>query len=97
MSITKGQTFGTSEQITNTKLHNLVDLATIDLTTGIAIGSTSPSIGAFSAISASAFNLVQIPVTATASAQQTAFTCDSIFNLKLNGVNYYIPCASATS
>jgi len=28
-TITKGQTFGTAEQITNTKLHNLVDLATI--------------------------------------------------------------------
>ncbi len=31
MSITKGQTFGSSEQITNTKLHNLVDAATISL------------------------------------------------------------------
>jgi len=28
-TITKGQTFGVAEQITNTKLHNLVDLATI--------------------------------------------------------------------
>lgn len=28
-AITRGQTFGVSEQITNTKLHNLVDLATI--------------------------------------------------------------------
>lgn len=28
-SITKGQTFGATEQVTNTKLHNLVDLATI--------------------------------------------------------------------
>ena len=28
MAITKGQTFGIAEQITNTKLHNLVDLAT---------------------------------------------------------------------
>ncbi len=27
-TITKGQTFGQMEQITNTKLHNLVDLAT---------------------------------------------------------------------
>ena len=27
--ITRGQTFGVAEQITNTKLHNLVDLATI--------------------------------------------------------------------
>ena len=28
-TITKGQTFGVAEQVTNTKLHNLVDLATI--------------------------------------------------------------------
>lgn len=28
-TITKGQTYGVAEQITNTKLHNLVDLATI--------------------------------------------------------------------
>jgi len=28
MAIVKGQTFGVAEQITNTKLHNLVDLAT---------------------------------------------------------------------
>lgn len=31
MSITKGQTFGAAEQVTNTKLHNLVDAATISL------------------------------------------------------------------
>jgi len=31
MSITKGQTFGSTEQITNTKLHALVDSATISL------------------------------------------------------------------
>lgn len=28
-TITKGQTFGASEQITNIKLHNLVDLGTV--------------------------------------------------------------------
>ena len=28
ITITKGQTFGTTEQITNTKLHTLVDSAT---------------------------------------------------------------------
>lgn len=32
--ITKGQTFGALEQITNTKLHNLVDSATIAGITG---------------------------------------------------------------
>lgn len=31
MSISKGQTFGVAEQVTHTKLHNLVDLATISL------------------------------------------------------------------
>lgn len=31
MSITKGTTYGVTEQITNTKLHTLVDSATISL------------------------------------------------------------------
>lgn len=31
MSITRGLTFGTTEQITNTKLHSLVDNSTISL------------------------------------------------------------------
>lgn len=31
-TITKGQTFSTRENITNTKLHNLVDLATWEIT-----------------------------------------------------------------
>lgn len=31
MSITKGITLGSTEQVTNTKLHNLVDQATISL------------------------------------------------------------------
>lgn len=31
MSITKGLSFGVAEQVTNTKLHNLVDDATISL------------------------------------------------------------------
>jgi hypothetical protein len=32
VTITKGQTFSTRENITNTKLHNLVDLATWEIT-----------------------------------------------------------------
>ena len=35
-SITKGQTFGTTEQITNTKLHTLVDSATWAITSQVA-------------------------------------------------------------
>ena len=31
MSITKGHTFGATEQVTNTKLHNLVDTATLSI------------------------------------------------------------------
>lgn len=31
MSISKGHTYGSTEQVTNTKLHNLVDLAIISL------------------------------------------------------------------
>jgi hypothetical protein len=37
--LTKGQTFGVAEQITNTKLHNLVDLATIAGITNTEIAS----------------------------------------------------------
>jgi len=33
-TLSRGQTFGTTEQVTNTKLHNLVDLGTIS---GIAL------------------------------------------------------------
>lgn len=49
--ITRGQTFGQLEQITNTKLHNLVDLATI---TGVELlgyssGLTNASIPNISA------------------------------------------------
>lgn len=40
-TITRGQTFGTAEQITNTKLHNLVDLATI---TGITNSELSSNL-----------------------------------------------------
>ncbi len=55
--ITKGQTFGQLEQITNTKLHNLVDLATI---TGVELlgyssGITNASVP--SVLSGSIFKL----------------------------------------
>lgn len=55
-TVTKGQTFGSTEQITNTKLHNLVDLATVtsiavaDLSTGI-LGSLSSTPGQLRTIS----------------------------------------------
>ena len=51
-SITKGYTFGATEQVTNTKLHTLVDSATIDLTVGVALGTTTPSSGAFVSVTA---------------------------------------------
>jgi hypothetical protein len=97
-SVTKGQTFGTTEQITNTKLHNLVDLATIDMTTGISIGTTSPSLGAFTSVTATAFCLTQASKSATAAAaEHSAFILDHYFNLNINGVTLYIPCATATA
>lgn len=55
-TVTKGQSFGATEQITNTKLHNLVDLATVtsiavsDLSTGI-LGSLSSVPGQLRTIS----------------------------------------------
>ncbi len=42
-TITKGQTFGSTEQITSTKLHNLVDLATISGIAGSEISSVLES------------------------------------------------------
>ena len=55
-TITKGQTFGAAEQITATKLHNLVDLGTVtnisvsDLSSGI-LGSLSSVPGQLRTIS----------------------------------------------
>lgn len=55
-TVTKGQTFGSTEQITNTKLHNLVDLSTVtsinvaDLSSGI-LGSLSSTPGQLRTIS----------------------------------------------
>ncbi|KYK25699.1 hypothetical protein AYK26_07725 [Euryarchaeota archaeon SM23-78] len=133
-SVTKGYTFGATEQVTNTKLHTLVDSSTIDLTTAVAIGTTTPSSGAFvsmtatagnfglltgyfntatatasyfSSVSATACNFTDLitstlrynsaPLTATASAEQVPFTCDSYYSFNLNGTTYYVPCASATA
>lgn len=48
-TVTKGITYGATEQITNTKLHNLVDLATVtsiafaDLSTGLLSSLPSTS------------------------------------------------------
>lgn len=38
-TLSRGQTFGTTEQVTNTKLHNLVDLGSISGITGTDLGS----------------------------------------------------------
>ena len=43
-TITKGYTFGATELVTNTKLHTLVDNATIDLTAPGTIGSATSTI-----------------------------------------------------
>ena len=50
VTITKGYTFGASELVTNTKLHNLVDDGTVDMTAPGAIGGTTPSTGAFTTL-----------------------------------------------
>jgi hypothetical protein len=42
-TLVKGQTFSVCEQITNTKLHNLVDLATIS---GVGNGANATGYGA---------------------------------------------------
>lgn len=97
-TITKGYTFGATELVTNTKLHTLVDSATIDMTTGVAIGSTVPSTGAFTSVTATAMTLSQAALSATAAAaSHSAFTLDHYFNLNINGTTLYIPCATATA
>lgn len=52
-TITKGFTFGATEQVTNTKLHNLVDLATIS-------GIVNAEVSASAAIVASKLDLSSI-------------------------------------
>ena len=97
MGITKGYTFGATELVTNTKLHTLVDSATLSQATASAIGGTLPSTGAFTSISATAINLTPIPTTSACAGVYTPFNCNRFFNLSLNGVVYYVPCASASS
>jgi hypothetical protein len=41
--------------------------------------------------------ITQTSLTATASAEQVPFTCNRFFNINLNGLVLYIPCASATA
>jgi len=50
-SISKGYTFASTELVNNTKLHSLVDSASINLAVGTALGSTTPSTGAFTTLS----------------------------------------------
>ncbi len=52
VKISVGYSFGATELVTNTKLHSLVDDATVDMTAPSAIGSTTPSTGAFTTLSA---------------------------------------------
>jgi len=43
ITITKGYTFGSTELVTNTKLHSLVDDSVIDASEPGAIGGTTPA------------------------------------------------------
>lgn len=78
-TITKGYTFGATELVTNTKLHSLVDDATLDASSPGAIGGTTPAAGAFTTLGASGlFTLTsgQIKFPATQSASADANTLD---------------------
>ena len=95
-SNTKGYTFGATEQVTNTKLHTLVDSSTIDLTVAVALGTTTPSLGAFTSTTATAICLAQTAISASGTGT-TPFLCTRFFSLDINGTTLYIPCASATA
>ena len=112
-SLTTGYTFGATELVTSTKLNNAVNNAVISLVEAVPFGTTTPAAGCFtsatatggrfaslsgSAITASAFCLAQAAKSATAAAgSHSAFTLDHYFNINVNGVTLYIPCATATA
>lgn len=112
-SISTGYSFGATELVTSTKLNNAVNNATLSLVVGIPFGTTTPAAGCFtsatatggrfsslsgSAITASAFCLAQASKSATAAASShSAFTLDHYFNINVNGITLYIPCATATA
>ena len=50
--ITRGYSWGSTELVTNTKLHTLIDSATIDMSAPSAIGGTTPAAGAFTTLTA---------------------------------------------
>ena len=50
ITITKGYTFGSTELVTNTKLHTLVDSSIIDASDPGAIGGTTPAAGDFTTL-----------------------------------------------
>jgi len=50
VTLSKGYTFGSTELVTNTKLHTLVDSSTVDMSAPGAIGATTPSTGAFTTL-----------------------------------------------
>ena len=83
MTIGKGYTFGSTELVTNTKLHTLVDSATFD--------------GVIPSVTATSFCYVQTPNSATASALHAPFALDHFFSMNMNGVTYFVPCATATA
>jgi len=95
-TITKGQTYGATEQLTNTKLHNLVDLATLDMTVGVPIGTTTPYVGVFTSVTATAFCLTQTAISASGTGT-TPFLCTRFFSLNIGGNTLYIPAATATA
>jgi len=50
--ITRGYSWGSTELVTNTKLHTLIDSATVDMSAPSAIGGTTPAAGAFTTLTA---------------------------------------------
>ena len=98
-TITKGYTFGSTELVTSVKLHTLVDSSTITDFEDISVSGvlTCVCATASGAVGCGSLLIGQTPSTATASAEQVPFTCDSLFTISLNGTTYYIPCASASA
>lgn len=100
-TISKGYVFGATELVTNTKLHTLVDSATIDLTAPGAIGGTTPAAGAFTTLGATGLitatgGQIKFPSTAVPSAdpntlddyEEGDFTPDVQFGNAKVGITY---------
>ena len=79
-TLTKGQTFGATELVTNTKLNNLVDSATIANISNAEIASDASIVGSKLDLSAPGV----IGATTQYAIDATIITCDSVITPSYN-------------